>query len=68
MKAKFLFSLSLLSFLFINAVDAATSIHDPVGTYAFVVSDIPDQGDVEGTMVVSREDGVLKVKFSSSAG
>ncbi len=68
MKAKFLFSLTLLSFLFINAVEATTTIHDPVGTYAFVVSDIPDQADVEGTMVVSREDGVLKVKFSSSAG
>jgi len=68
MKIKFLFSFALLSFLLVNTVDASTVLHDPVGTYDFEVTDIPDQADVKGTMVVSKIDGALKVTFSSSAG
>lgn len=68
MKAKFLFSLTLLSFLFVSSVNAEILTHDPSGTYDFEVTDIPDQPDVKGTMVVSKENGAVKVKFSSSAG
>ena len=69
MKAKMLFTFTLcLSFLFANTLEAATILHDPVGTYEFEVTDIPDQADVTGTMVVSRVDGKLKVVFNSSAG
>jgi len=68
MKAKFLFSFALLSLLFINATNANTLNHDPSGTYDFEVTDIPDQADVKGTMVVSKENGAVKVTFSSSAG
>lgn len=69
MKAKMLFTLTLcLSFLFVNTIDAATMVHDPAGTYAFEVTDIPDQPDVKGTMVVSKVDGKVKVTFDSSAG
>ena len=69
MKAKMLFTFTLcLSFLFANTLEAATILHDPVGTYEFEVTDIPDQPDVTGTMVVSRVDGKLKVVFNSSAG
>ena len=69
MKAKMLLTFSLcLSFLFANALDTATALHDPVGTYDFEVTDIPDQADVKGTMVVSKVDGKVKVNFSSSAG
>ncbi|GEM_PF-1361044 len=69
MKAKMLFTLTLcLSFLFVNTIDAATTFHSPVGTYDFEVTDIPDQPDVKGTMVVSKVDGKIKVIFDSSAG
>jgi len=68
MKARFLFSLTLFSFLILTSVDAAPVIHDPSGTYDFEVTDIPDQADVKGTMVVSKENGAVKVRFSSSAG
>ncbi|MFK7983043.1 MAG: hypothetical protein AB8G86_23890 [Saprospiraceae bacterium] len=69
MKAKMLFTFTLcLSFLFANTLEAAAILHDPVGTYEFEVTDIPDQADVTGTMVVSRTDGKLKVVFDSSAG
>jgi len=69
MKAKMLFTFTVcLSFLFANTLEAATILHDPVGTYEFEVTDIPDQPDVKGTMVVSKEDGKLKVNFNSSAG
>ena len=69
MKAKMLFTFTLcLSFLLANTLEAATILHDPVGTYEFEVTDIPDQPDVTGTMVVSRVDGKLKVVFNSSAG
>ena len=69
MKAKMLFTFTLcLSFLFANTLEAASILHDPVGTYEFEVTDIPDQPDVTGTMVVSRVDGKLKVVFNSSAG
>ena len=69
MKAKMLFTLTLcLSFLFANTIDAATTLHDPVGTYAFEVTDIPDQADVTGDMVVSKEGGKVKVVFTSAMG
>ena len=69
MKAKMLFTFTLcLSFLLTSTLDAAPTLHDPVGTYEFEVTDIPDQPDVTGTMVVSRVDGKIKVNFSSSAG
>ncbi len=68
MKIKFLFSFALLSLLFVSTTDASTIIHDPSGTYDFEVTDIPDQADVKGTMVVSKENGAVKVTFSSSAG
>lgn len=68
MKIKFLFSFALLSLLFVSTTDASTTIHDPSGTYDFEVTDIPDQADVKGTMVVSKENGAVKVTFSSSAG
>lgn len=69
MKVKMLFTLTLcLSFLLVNTVDAATTIHDPSGTYEFEVTDIPDQPDVKGTMVVSKVAGKVKVSFNSSAG
>jgi len=69
MKAKILLTFSLcLSFLFANALDTPITLHDPVGTYDFEVTDIPDQADVKGTMVVSRVDGKIKVNFNSSAG
>ena len=68
MKIKFLFSFALLSFLFVSTTNATPIIHDVSGTYDFVVTDIPDQADVKGTMVVSKENGAVKVIFSSSAG
>ncbi len=68
MKIKFLLSFTLLSFLLVNTVDASTIFHDVSGTYDFVVTDIPDQADVKGTMIVSKENGAVKVIFSSSAG
>ncbi len=69
MKAKMLFTFTVcLSFLFANTLEAATTLHDPVGTYEFEVTDIPDQADVTGEMVVSRTDGKLKVVFSSALG
>ena len=69
MKAKLVFTFTLcLSFLMANTIEAATILHDPVGTYAFEVTDIPDQPDVTGDVVVSREDGKLKVVFSSAMG
>jgi hypothetical protein len=61
----------LLGFLFVFAATttAATPlVGDHTGTYEFVVSDIPDQDDVEGTMTVSKKDGKVSVNFSSSAG
>lgn len=69
MKAKMLFSLTLcFSFLFAATTNAATLDHDPVGTYAFTVTDIPDQADVKGDMIVARSGDEVTVKFSSSAG
>ena len=69
MKAKFFLSLSfMLSLFIVQPLEAASISSDPVGTYDFVVSDIPDQPDVKGTMVVSKDSGSIKVQFSSDAG
>lgn len=69
MKAKLLFTFTLcLSFLFVNTIEAVTTLHDPVGTYEFEVTDIPDQADVTGEMVVSKENGKVKVVFTSAMG
>jgi len=69
MKAKLLFSLTLcFSFLFANATTTTIIDHDPVGTYEFTVTDIPDQADVKGEMIVAKTDGVVTVTFTSSAG
>lgn len=70
MKVKLFLCLSLcVSFLITNAT-ATTSflVSDPVGTYGFTISNIPDQQDLTGTMVVSRNGGAIIVKFSSAAG
>jgi len=70
MKAKLLLSISFcLSLLFVNTVEAnIDNIVDPVGTYDFIVTDIPDMEDVKGTMTVSKSGNGIKVNFSSSAG
>ena len=71
MKAKLVLTFGLFfSFFATNFLQAneIITVHDPVGVYDFVVTDIPDQPDVKGTMTVARKDGKVTVKFSSSAG
>ena len=57
----------LACFLLVISFSAqANTLHDPVGTYEFTVTDIPEQADVTGTMVVSKEEGAVKVKFTAA--
>ncbi|MEM6320712.1 MAG: hypothetical protein AAF960_23795 [Bacteroidota bacterium] len=57
-----------LSCLFTSQAMTIPTFADHTGTYEFVVSDIPDQPDVKGTMVVSKTGDEVKVKFSSEVG
>ncbi|MEM1124545.1 MAG: hypothetical protein AAGJ18_29170 [Bacteroidota bacterium] len=69
MKRRMLLSLGLcLCFLFTVKANIVLPNVDHTGTYEFVVSDIPDQPDVKGTMVVSKTGDEVKVKFSSEVG
>lgn len=70
MKVKLFLCLSFCFSLFLIDATATTLplVHNPVGTYDFVISDIPDQPDLKGTMVVSKSSGRIIVTFNSSIG
>ncbi|MFK7904224.1 MAG: hypothetical protein AB8B69_03820 [Chitinophagales bacterium] len=66
-----IFSLCFSSLFMNSTLDANVLMsvpHSPVGTYAFEITDIPDQADIKGTMVVSKVDGKVRIVFKSSLG
>ena len=70
MKVKLFLCLSFCFSLFLTDTTAITPplVSNPVGTYDFSITDIPDHPDLRGTMIVSKTNGSIAVKFKSSTG
>lgn len=52
----------------LNATTIETITTDPIGTWKTLVKDVPDMGDLKGTMKITKDGDTYKVMLASDAG